>query len=91
MDATSVRSYVGFWMRGIGGDTGVRWKKGEVKNGRGDGTGWKDGFVCGVGRCRRENLCGRDPSRECAAGARRGCREVADEGDGGIDESERAR
>jgi hypothetical protein len=37
--------------------------------------GRMDSFV--VGRCRKEGLCGRgDPSRECAAGSRRGCREV---------------
>lgn len=31
-----------------------------------------------VGRCRKKDLCGRgDPSRECAVGSRRGCREVS--------------
>lgn len=40
--------------------------------------GRMDSFVAWEG-AGRSNLCGRaDPSRECAAGARRGCTEVAE-------------
>lgn len=62
-------------MGGIAGDTEERCKEVEEKVAMMIIPGERmDSFV--VGRCRKEDLCGRgDPSRECA-GARRGCREV---------------
>lgn len=72
VNATSAR-----WIRWVESQEtrGERWKEKEGKAAMMIIPGRMDSFV--VGRCRKEDLCGLgDPSRECAAGARRGCREV---------------